>query len=219
MFLHKHPYEPFVPKGTTRLIVGTIPPPRFSTGDLFDEDVNFCYGSKRGGLWPLLDEIFHLGLEYRNTEKAIKQRKDFLQMNHIGICDIVEGCERQKIDASDLGMKNIELRDILSVLTEHPLVETLFFMGGNSKNAPEYLFRKILKKHNIKMRIISGEVPKIHQFEYDNRLYKTVSLTSPSSAANRSIGASNLFKERKETDENYTTFLFRLDQYMSFFID
>jgi hypothetical protein len=44
MWFHKHPYAPFIPEKTTRLIVGTLPPPRFSKGNLNDQDVDFCYG-------------------------------------------------------------------------------------------------------------------------------------------------------------------------------
>lgn len=51
MFLHKHPYKPFIKKNTERLIVGTLPPPRFSTGDLQEKDVNFSYGSHHNSLW------------------------------------------------------------------------------------------------------------------------------------------------------------------------
>ena len=110
MFFHKHPYKPFIQKDTEKLIVGTLPPPRFSIGRLKEGDVDFCYGSRDGLLWPILDRIFLLNLKYESSVAAIKQRKDFLQDHNIGICDIVSSCERDKIDASDLGMKHIVLR-------------------------------------------------------------------------------------------------------------
>jgi len=216
MFLHKHPYKPFVPEGATKIIMGTIPPPRFSTGDLYAEDVNFCYGSKNGLLWPLLDRIFALDLIYLNTEEAVEQRKSFLKKNRLGICDIVESCEREKFNASDLGMRNIRFRDVFSVLQENPSVGTILFMGGNSKNGPEYLFRKYIKAHRVKLQVISEKNPKIHRFEWSKRSYQTVSLISPSGAANRSIGADPEYKKLKVKDPDYTTFQFRIDQYSIF---
>ena len=60
MWLHQHPYPPFIPEEATRLIVGTLPPPRFSTKDLRFDDVNFCYGSKDGMLWKILNCIYEL---------------------------------------------------------------------------------------------------------------------------------------------------------------
>ena len=127
MFQHIHPYEPFLFKKATKLIVGTLPPPRFTTGDLKEDDVDFCYGSRNGMLWPVLDRIFGLDLKYETTAYAADQRRNFLLTRKIGVCDIVGSAQRDKIDASDLGMQNIQLRNILGYLEEYTKVETLIF--------------------------------------------------------------------------------------------
>ena len=67
-------------------------------------------------LWPVLDEIFHLGLRFDNSREAVKERQDFLIREKLGICDIVASCKRNKIDASDLGMTEIRLRNIIEQL-------------------------------------------------------------------------------------------------------
>ena len=46
--------------------------------------------------------------------------------------------DKKKIDASDLGMKNIQLRDVIGYLQQYPSIHTILFTGGNSKNGPEY---------------------------------------------------------------------------------
>ena len=143
MWFHKHPYPPHILETATRLIVGTLPPPRFSTGELNDQDVDFCYGSSNGMLWKIWDRLNDLQLVFENTYFAIEQRKAFLKRERFGICDIVEGAYRKKIDASDIGMQDVKLRDILLILKQHPKVDTLIFMGGNSKNGPEYFFLKL----------------------------------------------------------------------------
>ncbi|RXI37508.1 DNA glycosylase, partial [Malaciobacter mytili] len=112
-FFHFHPFKPFIFNDTKYLIIGTLPPPRFCTKNLKKNDVDFCYGSQDNLLWQVLDKIYKLNLLYDNSKKAIEQRKEFLIKKNIGICDIVESCFREKIDASDLGMKDIKLRDIL----------------------------------------------------------------------------------------------------------
>ncbi len=223
MFLHHHPYKPFLFEGATKLIVGTLPPPRFTTGALKPGDVDFCYGSRDGQLWPILDRIFNLGLQYENAASAIKQRTDFLKERRIGICDIVESATRAKIDASDLGMQSVKLRNLLTYLQRFTKIETLLFTGGNSKNGPEYFFRKLLKEQNITMRVVSGEVPRIHEFHLQastgsgRRTIRTVSLTAPSGAANRAVGSLLAYKERKDVDPNFTTFDFRVLQYKAHF--
>ncbi len=215
--IHKHPYPPYIPPQTTKLIVGTLPPPRFSTSELYENDVDFCYGSKYGMLWPILNQQFDLNLEFKNSKFAVIQRKEFLTKYKIGICDIVESCEREKKDASDLGMKNIRLRNLIKYLLKNPTIDTILFMGGNSKNGPEYLFRNHLKANGLQLDPIGKDSPKIHQFKLENRIIKTVSLVSPSGAANRSIGANPAYKKLKQKNISFTILEFRLMQYKKFF--
>jgi len=225
MFFHKHPYHPFIQEDSTKLIVGTLPPPRFSTGALLDKDVDFCYGSYYNSLWLFIDKIHNLGLRFDNSQEAINERKQFLIEHKIGVCDIVESAEREKIDASDLGMKNIILRDVVSYLKQFPNINTILFTGGNSKNGPEYFFRKHLKEHGLKLELVSNEIPRIHEFVITsntkqsvekNRIIKTVSLTSGSGAANISISRIPFYKQQKIKNPDFNTFDFRVMQYREF---
>ena len=213
MFYHKHPYPPYILPDTTRLIVGTLPPPRFTTGELNAQDVDFCYGSSNGMLWKIWDCLYDLNLVYENTKHAIEQRKAFLKREKIGICDIVGAAYRDKIDASDLGMQQPELRDLLGILEQHPKVKTLIFTGGNSKNGPEYFLRKLLIKLTIPLECIDDQVPRKHQFVCAGRVITTHILTAPSGTANRAIGSMPAYKEAKAQDPRYTTFDFRVEQY------
>jgi hypothetical protein len=185
-------------------------------------DVDFCYGSRDGLLWPILDRIFDLNLSFETTLAAVAQRQEFLRERRVGICDIVHRAERERVDASDLGMKNIELRDLVGMLHQYPHVAQLLFTGGNSKNGPEYLFRKHLRGYGIRLEPVSGEVPRIHQFRLPgdgggHRLITTVSLTAPSGSANRAVGSLPEYKARKAKDPNYTVMDFRVAQYRRFF--
>ena len=113
MFYHKHPYPPYILPDTTRLIVGTLPPPRFTTGELNAQDVDFCYGSSNGMLWKIWDCLYDLNLVYENTKHAIEQRKAFLKREKIGICDTVHAAYPDNTDPADLGIQTHELRDLL----------------------------------------------------------------------------------------------------------
>ena len=232
LFFHKHPYAPFIPHNTRKLIVGTLPPPRFSVQELKEGDVDFCYGSRDGLLWPVLDRIFNLKLIYANTEQAVNQRKSFLKEHSIGICDIVDSCYRKKIDASDLGMENVTLRNLLRYLRMYSTIDTLLFTGGNSKNGPEYFFRKHLKENGCQLESVTTEVPRIHRFllESDDqngiqkesspskkRYITTISLTAPSGSANRAIGSIPLYKDLKKRDPGFSTIDFRVMQYEPYF--
>ena len=222
MFFHSHPYEPFLFREATKLIVGTLPPPRFTSGVLKAGDVDFCYGSRDGQLWPILNQIFDLNLKFETTFEAIEQRKRFLIQRKIGICDIVQSAERTKVDASDMGMTNIKLRNIIGYLQQYEKVDTLLFTGGNSKNGPEYFFRQHLKQHKIKLGLVKNQVPRIHQFKLPSenglqRTIQTVSLIAPSGAANRAVGSLMDFKELKTKNPGFSTVDYRVLQYAPFF--
>ena len=91
-------------------------------------------------------------------------------------------------------------------------------MGGNSKNGPEYLFRNHLRDQNMRLIKISDDRPRIHEFSIEGRKIKTVSLISPSSAANRSIGSYPDYKLKKSLDTKYSTLNFRIEQYKKHFV-
>ncbi|OAD90122.1 DNA glycosylase [Aequorivita soesokkakensis] len=219
MFHHIHPYPPFIPENATKLIVGTLPPPRFTTGELKEGDVDFCYGSRDGQLWLILDKIFGLDLKFETTAEAIKQREHFLIKRGIGICDMVASAKREKVDASDIGMLEVELRDLVAVLQQNPKIDTLLFTGGNSKNGSEYFFRRKLKEYNISLKLVTNKVPRIHTFQLpeNGRIVKTVSLIAPSGAANRAVGSLSAYKKMKDEFPEKTTIDFRVEQYRPFF--
>ena len=219
MFYHNHPYSPFILPDTERLIVGTLPPPRFTTGALNEKDVDFCYGSSNGLLWKVWDRIYDLNLVYENTQQAIAQRKAFLQREKIGVCDIVGAAYRDKIDASDLGMQRVELRDLLGILKKYPKISALIFTGGNSKNGPEYFFRQLLKKAKLPLVCLDDQVPRKHQLEWGGRVITTYSLTAPSGTANRAIGSMESYKKNKSQNPKYTTMDFRVEQYSRVFLN
>lgn len=205
-----------------RLIVGTLPPPRFSTGALKPGDVDFCYGSRDGLLWPVLDRIYGLNLSFETSAAAIAQRKAFLKARRIGICDIVQQAERKRVDASDLGMRKLVLRDLLGILGAYSSVHTVLFTGGNSKNGPEYLFRRLLKPKGLSLTLQQKQTPRIHTFLLPakggtRREVRTVSLTAPSGSANRAIGSMQAYKAQKAADPDYTVMDFRVEQYQRYF--
>jgi G:T/U-mismatch repair DNA glycosylase len=218
MFKHQHPYPPFIPENSAKLIVGTLPPPRFTTQKLKKGDVDFCYGSRDGQLWVILNRIFKLNLDFENTSKAVKQRKNFLIEHKIGICDMVDCAYREKVDASDLGIQKARLRPMIEILEKNPSLNKLIFTGGRSKNGPEYFFRKHLKKFTaLKLKSVSETVPRQYCFTLNNRTIHTVSLTAPSGSANRAVGSMKAFKIEKEKNPNFTTLDFRVEQYEPFF--
>ncbi|MBE2895171.1 hypothetical protein [Spirabiliibacterium falconis] len=217
-FWHYHPYPPLIPPNANKLIVGTLPPPRFSTGELKPDDVPFPYGSRDGLLWRVFGKITQHYFTFVPTQSAVAERLAFLHQHRLGICDLVSHCWREKADASDLGMRHIHLRPLLAYLHATPTLTTLLLTGGNSQNGPEFLLRKLLKTHQITLHLIDNSVPRHHRFHVANRTFEVISLTAPSGAANRAIGAMPEFKALKHANPHFTTFDFRVMQYANYIL-
>lgn len=213
MFYYEHPYKPILFEDTKRVIIGTLPPPRFFLRNLKEEDVDFPYGSKDNLLWKIFDKIFSLNLSYKNSAIEVEKRLNFLKNYDIGICDIVQSCRKERLDSSDNSMKDVILRDIFYYLNRYKNIDTILFTGKNSKNSPEYFFRKILKNKKIKYEKIENDFLRVHTFIFENRTICTISLISPSNAANRSIGSNPLYKKERERNISFTSFDFRVIEY------
>ena len=125
----------------------------------------------------------------------------------------MQSCKKERFDSSDNSMKDVVLRDILNYLKEYKSIDTIFFTGKNSKNSPEYFFRQILKNKKIKYEKIENDFLRVHKFIFENRAIFTISLISPSNAANKSIGANILFKNQKIKNSSFNTFDFRVLEY------
>ena len=89
-----HPFAPEIPEGATKLIIGTMPPYRFCNTDemLYDDDVNFYYGSRDNYFWELVSDASGKRLTYANTQEAINERKKLLADLHMGMVDMIVSC-------------------------------------------------------------------------------------------------------------------------------
>ncbi len=78
-------------------------------------------------------------------KKRLKNANNFLIKHKIGVCDIVESCERSKIDASDLGMKNIKLRNLMGYLKIIQILTPYYLLAETVKTDPNIFLENTLK--------------------------------------------------------------------------
>ena len=137
--LQKHPYQPFVSKNTTKLIIGSIPPPRFckpSIGVLYKDDIDWYYGSNRNNFW----ELFNIGA--LPLMHGIKARQDLLIKMKVGITDIIQSCIRKKLNiASDKNLKDCTHKNIKDLLNKYSAINTLLYTSEFVKKQMEIALR------------------------------------------------------------------------------
>ncbi len=194
-----HPFESFVPKGATKLIIGTIPPPRFckTPQELRKEDVNFYYGSENNNFWHLIQEIFNKDFQYKNSNLAIEQRKNILKHLSIGMTDIVSECIHSNNSASDKHLKIIKYTDLAKLLVDNENIDTLIYTSEFVKTQINKLFKTY--------HTIDNSNKKTHTIKIEAKIYEVKILYSPSPQALRNMGKDGVDKRKKQ----YHEFLFK----------
>ncbi|MEO6831615.1 MAG: hypothetical protein ABI378_04890 [Chitinophagaceae bacterium] len=198
--LETHPYQPFIPKNATKLIIGSIPPQRFcvlKNGEkvLETKDVDFYYGSKDNSFWRLVGAVFNISLEEANTNTAVEQRKQVLAENGMGITDIVASCQRKEDNSSDENLDIIERKDLRKLLSDNPQIDTLIYTSDFIK-----------KQVNVYFKTYHSTIPtakKEFTLKIDTKIYKVKILFSPSPNALRNMGQGG--SERRQ--QQYREFL------------
>lgn len=186
-----HPYKPYIPQNATKLIIGTIPPYRFciKPQKLFDNDVNFYYGSKDNYFWDLLSEVTGTQLERKNSEEAINQRKTLLTKLNIGITDVVEKCIHKNEKSDDASLEQIMHKPIKELLLQNPKIDTLIYTSN-------FVIKQINQIADKSYH--SWEIPrKVGIVIMNEKKYNVIVLYSPSPTALRSISAETRLTQYK----------------------
>lgn len=196
-----HPYAPYIPKNSTKLIIGTIAPYRFckTPQKLYHDDVNFYYGSHDNTFWHLISQASNteIELEYKNTKNAIKQRKYLLNTLNTGITDIVEICIHNNKHSDDNSLDILKLKPLDKLLSQN-----------NCKNIETFIYTS-----NFVIRQMNNFADKKrHESWSDNsrkqgtvtinrKKYKVIVLYSPSPLALIGLGDGGADKRRIQYEE------------------
>ena len=190
-----HPFNPYIPEGATKLIIGTIPPPRFcsTTPELKEEDVFFYYGSCDNSFWPLVGKAINKEFTYTNSELSITEIKKTLRSMNMGITDIIKSCIHEDGKATDDNLKDIKDKDIEDLLKENTQIDTLIYTS-------EFV-KKLINNHFKTYHTLIPDHPKEQSVKINEKTYKVHILYSPSPLALRNMGE-NGEEKRLEQYEN-----------------
>lgn len=195
----EHPFEPFVPKDATKLIIGSIPPQRFwkhknDSNSLLPDDVNFYYGSCDNSFWSLVGKVYDITFENTNTQSAIEQRKKFLTEKRIGITDIVGKCSRIKGSAEDKKLLNIKHKDLAQLLKDNPQITTLIYTS-------DFIKQQVNKLFNNTYHTIVDKTNRQYKIKINNKVYDVKILYSPSPNGLRNMGKNGSERRLRQYQE------------------
>ena len=186
-----HPYEAFIPKKATSLLIGTMPPYRFCVQNepLYENDVRFFYGSRDNSFWNIVSVITEKPLSYDNSETSIQERKALLDSIGVGVVDILKSCYHTDGKSTDDQLMNEEFIDIKQLLSEHPDITNLIYSG---QKVVSYMYRAVARYHSWEEKGKKGHIV------INNKRFNVYCLKSPSPRAGWS---------QEELEDDYRTIL------------
>ena len=128
--IERHPLEPFLPKGTRLLMLGSFPPPRKRWC------MEFFYPNRTNQMWEIFGEVF-FGDSQRLVDaehKTFRQKdiESLLREKGIAIYDTATAVRRLSGNASDKDLQIIEKTDIPELLKAIPLCREIVCTGQKS---------------------------------------------------------------------------------------
>lgn len=154
-----HPYNLRydIPDGTLVLIVGTAPPPRFTSSRCRnkksckcreDYDFDFFYGSGRNNMWPFLEKLADKSLFHENMTSAScsSVAQNFLRQNNLWMRDVLQIFRRKHDKSCSAKDSDIvtpalaDCTDFKSIFETHTSVKKISF---TSEQAAKWTFKKL----------------------------------------------------------------------------
>lgn len=125
-----HTWEPFIPKNTDKLILGTFP-----TKDKYRGAYEFFYPNPNNDFWRVIFEVAGKKLDDFHQTEPINARKQILSYLKLGIADIGKKVLRQKDSSKDDHLFPIEYTDIFSLLETYPTIKKIIITSSSGANS------------------------------------------------------------------------------------
>ena len=110
---------PFINKDANTLILGSLP-------SVASRKYGFFYAHPQNRFFKILSMVFK-----EEEPKTIKERKDFLTRNKIGLYDVIFACDIY--GSSDASIENVEPIDLKNLLKQYPNIKRIFTTGKKAK--------------------------------------------------------------------------------------
>jgi hypoxanthine-DNA glycosylase len=151
MTIYSFPY--FINSDTEILILGTMP----GSASLAKQEY---YANPRNHFWKILYTLFDALPISKNFEEKVQ----FLQLNKIGVWDVLENCERK--GSLDIHIKNQKENDFETLFKEFPSITKIIF---NGKQSHAFFYKRFGQIEGITYYVMPSTSP-ANTVSFENKL-------------------------------------------------
>jgi hypoxanthine-DNA glycosylase len=175
MIIEVHPFENFIPRRATHLVLGTFPTHHKNWR------FNSYYPGRANFFWRMLSEIYNHPFAHKAGDEAAKERIALCAAKGIAISDTIYSCHRKVHSSSkDSDLLVLEKMNIIAILRKHPSIHTIILTGSSGEVSAHKIFYEHLSENNIPFEITITK-PTMHgSFMLDGREIKAHTLYSTS---------------------------------------
>lgn len=117
-----HPFELFfIPPNADKLVIGTFP----TYHKNYQATFNFFYGGETNPFWEVFGKVYNKQFKHYAGELAVKERKQLLIDNKVGITDMLKICYRKNGSSKDQDLYPIDLNDVFDLLDKNTCISRL----------------------------------------------------------------------------------------------
>jgi hypoxanthine-DNA glycosylase len=146
-------FPPFINSHTEILILGTMP-------GIASLEKQEYYAHPRNHFWKIIYTLF----DNMPISEIFNDKIEFLQLNRIGLWDVLENCERK--GSLDVHIKNQTENDFESLFQEFPGISKIVF---NGKESYRYFNKKFGQIEGISYYVMPSTSP-ANTMSFENKL-------------------------------------------------
>ena len=146
-------FPPFVNSQTKILILGTMP-------GIASLEKQEYYAHKRNHFWKIMYTL----LDNLPISEIFEEKIQMLQVNNIGLWDVLENCERK--GSLDIHIRNQKENNFETLFKEFPGITKIIF---NGKESHKYFLKKFGQIKGITYYVMPSTSP-ANTMSFDNKL-------------------------------------------------
>lgn len=176
------PWAPYIPKGSTHLILGTFPSQQAK------RKIDFYYPNPANRFWKVMANLAEHQLQYFEGKEAVNERLAILDQLRVGLSSMGKKIIRFGNSSLDDAIHAVEYLDVFSLLEDYSALHTLVLTSSSGNSSTLAWFRNYLLLNAVKLAIPKKMMlPFETQMYFKNRSIRILVVNSTSGISSKSF--------------------------------
>jgi TDG/mug DNA glycosylase family protein len=165
--IETHPFEIFIPRNISHLILGSFTSKDAIKGTNYD----WYYSNGRNQFWHIISRVYNIELKDKESKQKLFEQLE------LGIADIIYQCERRDGNSLDMNLVNIVVNPDLERIIRSGRIKTILFSSRYVEKLFAKHFKHIVSEFpNIKLVTLPSPSPRYAAMSKNEKIKKYIEL-------------------------------------------